>query len=84
MSACPTQSFNNVSQDVFNCLVNKAASYGITISGNSGQGTKDGFTVTWNYDPAAETLQLQCTDSPWWAPCGTINSTIEGVVEGCM
>jgi hypothetical protein len=83
MSACATQGFDNVSQSVFNCLVQMAGSYGITISGNSGEASKDGFTVRWDYDPTAQTLQLQCTDSPWWAPCSTINGKIHDLVDGC-
>jgi hypothetical protein len=84
MSACATQVFNNVNASVWNCLVQKAAGYGITISGDSGEASKDGFTVRWDYDPNSGTLQLQCTDSPWWAPCSTINGKIHDLVDGCM
>jgi hypothetical protein len=83
MSACAKQEFQGISPNVWTCIVAKAASFGITISGNSGEASKDGFTVTWNYDPNAQTLQLQCTDSPWWAPCSTINGKIHDLVDGC-
>jgi hypothetical protein len=82
--ACAAQSFTNVTASVWNCLVQQAQSYGITISGNSGEASKDGFTLTWNYDPTAQTLQLQCTDKPWWAPCSTVNGKIHDLVDGCM
>ncbi|HEX8709253.1 MAG TPA: hypothetical protein VF723_13480 [Pyrinomonadaceae bacterium] len=84
MSACATQSFNNVSSSAWTCLIQKAAGYGITIGDYKGQASKDGFTLTWNYDPNAQTLELQCTDSPWWASCGMINGKIHDLVEGCM
>ncbi|MCP5521705.1 MAG: hypothetical protein H7A46_09170 [Verrucomicrobiales bacterium] len=84
MSACAKQTFNSVTPDAWNCLVNKAASHGITISGPSGQATKDGFTVAWNYDSTAQNLTLQCTDSPFWAPCSMINGKIHDLVEGCL
>jgi hypothetical protein len=83
MSGCATQSFDNVSETVFNCLVQKAATFGIVISSNSGEATKDGFTVRWDYNPGAQTIQLQCTDGPWWAPCSTINGKIHQLVDEC-
>jgi hypothetical protein len=83
MSACATQTFTDVTSAVWNCLVQKAQSYGITISGNSGQASQDGFTIRWDYDPSGQTLQLQCVDSPWWAPCSTINGKIHDLVDGC-
>lgn len=85
MSACATQTFDHVTPAAWNCLVQKAASYGIAISSApSGQATKDGFTVSWNYNSTAQTLSIQCVDSPWWAPCSTINGKIHDLVDGCL
>ena len=83
MSACASQGFDGITSTVWTCIVQQVASYGITISGNSGEQTKDGFTVRWDYDPNAQTLQIQCMDSPWWAPCSTINGKIHELVDGC-
>jgi hypothetical protein len=44
MSACSAQVFSNVTPAVWNCLVQKAAGYNITITTPNGQQTKDGFT----------------------------------------
>lgn len=85
MSACAKQTFDNVTPEVWNCLVQKAATnFGITITGPTGQATKDGFTVAWNYDSGAQTGWLQCLDSPFWAPCSVINGKIHEMVESCM
>ena len=84
MGACASQVFSTVSTGVWNCLIQKAAGYGITISTPVGQATKDGFTVSWNYDNKAQSLSIQCLDSPWWAPCSTINGKIHDIVDGCM
>jgi hypothetical protein len=63
MSACGVQVFSNVTPAVWNCLVQKAAGYNITITTPSGQQTKDGFTFKWDYNAAAKSLSLQCLDS---------------------
>ena len=83
MSSCGMQTFNNVNQGIWQCLCSKAAQYGVTISGDSGSASSHGFTVTWNYDPGAQTLQLQVTDKPWWAPCSTVNSKVHDEIDSC-
>ena len=84
MSACAMQTFNNVTPSAWTCCKTAIAKFGITVDGDSGTQSKDGFTVTWNYSSAAQTLQIQCTDSPWWASCSTINGKITELVEPCL
>lgn len=85
MSACDPQTFNNVTSTAWDCLVQKAESSGLPIIvGHKGEASKDGFTVTWNYNPEAESLVIQCIDSPWWAPCSVIDSKINELVGGCL
>ncbi len=84
MSSCATQLFDNVTQAQFDCLSQKAKAAGIDIVGNAGSASQDGITVEWTFDPAASTLSVQCTSSPFYVPCGTINSKIHDLVEGCM
>lgn len=84
MSSCAMLSYNNVTSAAFDCCKATAARYGVTINGNTGSASSHGFTVKWNYNPGAQTLSLQCTDSPWWAPCSTINGKINDAVEDCL
>lgn len=81
MSACEAQTFENVDGGAWERLLQKAEGYGVAISGYSGESSRDGFTIAWNYDPASGRLLLQCTDSPWWAPCGMINDKMRELVE---
>jgi hypothetical protein len=83
MSACATQTFTGITQARFNCLVQKAQANGISISGNVGQDTKDGITIRWKFDPAGQTLELQCMSSPFFISCGMVNSQIHQIVDGC-
>jgi hypothetical protein len=57
MSPCSVQVFSNVTPAVWNCLVQKAAGYNITITTPSGQQTKDGFTFTWDYNAASNSFK---------------------------
>jgi len=83
MSSCATQSFSNITLDQFNCLVTKAKDAGINISGNSGSVSQDGITIAWTFEPAANTLSIQCTSAPFFVSCGTINSKIHDLVDAC-
>jgi hypothetical protein len=76
--------YNNITPAAWQCAVAAAAEYGVTISGNNGTATKDGFTICWKYDPQTMTAQVQCTDSPFWAPCSTINSHLNTAIETCL
>ena len=84
MSGCDAQKFSGVTHDQFSLLLQKAQGAGINISGNSGTASQGGITMTWNYDPAAQVLIIQCTDSPFFIPCSTINSQINDLVKGSL
>jgi hypothetical protein len=77
---CAKQTFAEVSPARFGALVAKAAAGGLSLSGNSGQASKDGFTVTWNYDPVTAVLEIQCLSGPFLVPCATINGKIHEMV----
>ena len=84
MSACAMLSYNGVTANAWQCMVKAAAGYGATISADVGSATVSGFTIAWRHDAAAGTLSIQCTDSPWWAPCSTINGKINDAIEACL
>ena len=83
MSPCATQTFTGITQARFDCLVQKAQTMGITITGNVGQVTRDSITMRWSFDPATQVLELQCTSAPFFLSCGTINQTVHDTVDGC-
>lgn len=84
MAGCSADSFSNVSAAAFDCLVAKAAKYGLTINKDSGTGTASGFTVSWNYDRAGSKLTIQVTDKPFWAPCSTVKSKVKEEIQACI
>ena len=84
MGGCAAQTFNGVTQDQFDALLQKAAANGVNISGNSGSDSQKGITISWNYDPDAQTFTLECTDKPFLIPCGIINTQIQNLVSGAL
>jgi len=84
MGACATQTFTGITQAQFDCISQKAqAETGIVISGNTGSAGQDGITIRWAFDPVGQTLEIQCTASPFFVSCGTINGKIHDLVDAC-
>ena len=74
------QVFNNITQDQFTLLTEKAQSAGIAIAGNSGTANKMGVEVSWNYSPEARMLTLQCLKAPFFLRVDDINQRIRTLV----
>ena len=83
MSECAAQVFSGVTQNQFTCLSGKAEAQGIPIAGNSGSASKDGISISWEFNPEAGTLTIQCTASPFYVTCGTINAKVHDLVDSC-
>ena len=81
MSSCATQTFTGVTQSQFDGLVQKASTAGITISGNSGETSRLGVSISWSFDPASGALELQCLGKPLFVSCDEINSRIQSWVS---
>jgi hypothetical protein len=54
---------------------------GVESLGTSGQTSHMGVTIKWAYDESANTLSVQCTESPFLLPCSLINSKIADLVN---
>lgn len=86
MAQCEEQEFAGITSEQFRTFLEKAESMGIpglAGQGNTGQASRSGVTIRWNYDPDSQQLTVQCTDSPMLLPCSLINSKIrEAVAKG--
>jgi hypothetical protein len=81
MAGCNPLNFSGITPARFTALTAKAQQAGVPISGDSGTASQMGVTVTWNFDPAAQTLTIQCTDKPFFISCDTINGKIQDAVN---
>jgi hypothetical protein len=83
MSKCTPQVFNGITAPMWARIAKEASAYGLPVSGDAGQGTKDGFEVSWSFTLESGRLELQCHESPFWAPCTMIHQKIQEIVESC-
>lgn len=83
MSKCTAQIFSGITAAMWQQISQQATDNGLPIEGNSGRKTKDGFEVSWDFDPASGRLELQCHNSPFWAPCSLIQEKVEEIVKSC-
>jgi hypothetical protein len=83
MESSEVQTFSGITQEHFACILQKAQSSGIDISGNNGTASGSGITIAWDYNPALQRLTVQCTDKPVYVECGVILSQIRELVNNC-
>ena len=83
MAGCDVQTFSGITREHFACLLQKAQSSGIDISGNSGTASGSGITIAWDYNPIAQELTVQCKKMPVFVGSGVILSQIRDLVSNC-
>ncbi|MGB6133021.1 MAG: hypothetical protein WBG54_14670 [Acidobacteriaceae bacterium] len=79
-------SFRGITRAVFARLRRKAAKSGITVVQPRGEAIRDGVRIEWEYDAAAELLEVECVRVPFWidraAIHGRLSREIESELEG--
>lgn len=66
MSSGSRLSFRGITRAIFARLRRKARLHGIPVRQPSGEAVRDGVVIHWNYDPAAEVLEVECVRTPFW------------------
>jgi hypothetical protein len=80
MSSCPPMTFSEVTPEKYQELMLRAQEQGLELSGESGSTSFQGMDFEWNYDAAARSLTIQCTNKPFLIPCSVIESKIRGAI----
>lgn len=81
MSYASRLSFRGITRAVFVRLRRKAAKHGIRVLHPRGEAVRNGVTIHWDYDPAAEVLEVECVRAPFWIAPATINSKLSDEIE---
>lgn len=81
MGQCAAQTFSNITPQKWLTIQTKAAADNISLRGDTGQITENGFTFTWQYEAPSGILTIQCLDHPFWATCGAVNGKVHDVVD---
>jgi hypothetical protein len=80
MPPCPPIHFADVTPEKYQTLLATARAQGLDLSGETGSTTHQGMDFTWNYEPAAQSLTIQCIGKPIFVPCSMIESRIRGLI----
>ena len=81
MSSVSRLSFRGITRAVFARLRRKAAKHGIPVRHPRGEAVRNGVVIQWNYDPTAETLEVECVRTPFWIAPDTINTKLTEEIE---
>lgn len=74
-------SFRGITRAVFARLRRKAAKHGIRVLQPRGEAVRNGVTIHWEYDQAAEVLEVECVRAPFWVDPATINGRLSDEIE---
>lgn len=86
--ALPEQKFAGITTARFNIICAEVKKQiGVEIATSSGQRSGKGlmgkYTVAWCFDPAAQTLTIQCLSKPFLVPAETVQADIAQLVKSC-
>lgn len=73
--------FPSLTASQFNTLRAAAAAQGITMNGPSGTAGQMGVEVRWNYDDAAQLLELECLKAPFFMSKGDVENRLTQMVR---
>jgi hypothetical protein len=74
-------SFRGITRAVFARLRRKARRSGIAILHPRGEAVRDGVKIQWEYDAAAEVLEVECVRAPFWFDRATIHGRLTHEIE---
>ena len=80
MSQCPEIVLSEITADKYQSLLATAKAQGLDLTGETGSTTFQGMDFTWTYDPAAQSLAIQCTNKPIFVPCSMIESRLRALI----
>lgn len=74
--------FDQVSQAAFDCLKSKLSSQGISLEGTSGYLSKNGISLDFTFEAAAQTLSIQNLEVGFPASLAGMNTEkVMGILE---
>jgi hypothetical protein len=73
--------FRGITRKVFARLRKKAAKSGIAVVHPHGHAVRDGVRIQWDYDMAAEVLEVECVRAPFWIDRAKIQNRLSREIE---
>jgi hypothetical protein len=86
--SCAAKTFTGITRADFSAIIAELAKThpGIepAVVKDVDSASADGYTLAWNFNEALSALSVQCTSSPWYAPCSSINDAITETVQSAL
>lgn len=76
--SCPEITIESIDAGLYGRLLGEATTAGAKFEGTKGEIA--GCAFDWNYDEAAQTLNVTCTKKPFYASCTEVESRIRELV----
>lgn len=73
--------FRGITRAVFARLRRKAKRSGLTILEPRGEAIRDGVKIEWDYDPAAQVLEVECVRAPFWIDRAAIHGRLSDAIK---
>jgi hypothetical protein len=81
MAGCRPLTFKNIPRERFLAIRARIrAQAEVSILGDTGTASGNGFSASWSYDEAAQTLTIECTEKPFFAPESLVLDKIRALV----
>jgi hypothetical protein len=80
VAGCAALVFENITPEVWGHIV-QALGEDVATVADSGTAVQMGVTISWNRDPEAEQLTIQCLDKPFIVSCAMVESHVKGMVQ---
>ena len=73
--------FKNITREHFQAIRARIrAQADVSVVGDTGTASGNGFEASWNYDEPSQTLTIQCTKKPFWVSDGLVADKITALV----
>ena len=83
MSGNAGEIFRGITRAIFARLRKKASRLGIRVVSAHGEAIKDGVLIRWNYDPNAESLEVECR-APFWIDTNRVKRDVRDEIEAVI
>ncbi len=74
---CDPVIFHGITPELWASIETQVKAAGIDVESDQGNAHVGPTEISWNHDPAHETLTVQCQKHLFLIPCGTVNAKIQ-------
>ena len=82
MSGCGSKTYTGITKEAADRMVKDLQSQGIHAALPEGDINSQGVSAHYNWNESKSTLVVEVRSKPWYAPCSTVWSKLDGLIGG--